>query len=65
MRVVLARIVARVELALAPGAEIKAAQRGFTVAPSDGVPVRVQRRKPNSATNRARAAAAPTVDHAP
>jgi len=65
MRVVLARIVANVELALLPGAEIKAAQRGFTVAPSDGVPVVVQRRKANSAINRARADAAPTVDHAP
>lgn len=65
MRVVLARIVARMDLRLAPGVAIKPQQRGFTVAPSDGVPVRVQRRSPNSATNRARAAAAPTVDHAP
>jgi hypothetical protein len=65
MRVVLARIVAQLDLELAPGAEVKAAQRGFTVAPSDGVPVLVQRRNPNSAINRARADAAPTVDHAP
>lgn len=65
MRVVLARLVATVDLALAPGVEVKPVQRGFTVAPSDGVPVRVQRRRPNSATSRARAAAPPTLDHAP
>ncbi len=65
MRVVLARIVATVDLTLAPGVDVKPVQRGFTVAPSDGVPVRVQRRKLNSATSRSRAAAAPTVDHAP
>jgi len=65
MRVVLARVVAEVDLALAPGVEVKPVQRGFTVAPSDGVPVRVQRRKSNSERSRARAAAAPTVDHAP
>ncbi|HEX9103159.1 MAG TPA: cytochrome P450 [Polyangia bacterium] len=44
MRVVLARIVASVDLALLPGVEVKPVQRGFTVAPSDGVPVRVRRR---------------------
>jgi cytochrome P450 len=65
MRVVLARIVAQVDLTLAPGAETKPAQRGFTVAPSDGVPVRVQRRRPNSEISRARDATAPTLDHAP
>jgi len=65
MRVVLARIVARMDLRLAPGVAIKPQQRGFTVAPSDGVPVRVQLRSANSAANRARAAAAPIVDHAP
>ena len=64
MRVVLARIVAAVDLALLPGVEVKPQQRGFTVAPSDGVPVRVQRRKPRSAASRDRTAAAPTVDHA-
>ncbi len=65
MRVVLARIVARVDLSLAPGVAVKPQQRGFTVAPSDGVPVRVQRRSPNSSTSRAQAAAAPSFDHAP
>lgn len=64
MRVVLARVVASVDLALAPGVTVKPVQRGFTVAPADGVPVRVQRRRPNSAVSRARAAAAPTFDHA-
>lgn len=64
MRVVLARIVAKVELALSAGATVRPVQRGFTVAPGDGVPVRVQRRRPSSATSRACAAAAPTVDHA-
>ncbi|MCU1283220.1 MAG: hypothetical protein JWM53_6766, partial [bacterium] len=57
-------VVQRVDLTLAPGVAVKPVQRGFTVAPSDGVSVRAQRRKPNSATTRARAAAAPTVDHA-
>ena len=65
MRVVLARLVAAVDLALAPGVEIKPVQRGFTVAPSDGVPVRVQRRRSTSEASRARAATAPTLDHAP
>ena len=64
MRVVLARVVAQVDLTLAPGVSIKPVQRGFTVAPSDGVPVRVQRRKPSSVVRRARADAAPTFDHA-
>jgi cytochrome P450 len=44
MRVVLARLVARVDLTLEPGVDIQPAQRGFTVAPSDGVPVRARRR---------------------
>jgi cytochrome P450 len=39
MRVVLARVVQRVDLTLAPGVAVKPVQRGFTVAPSDGVPV--------------------------
>ena len=59
MRVVLARIVARVDLTLAPGVAVKPQQRGFTVAPSNGVPVRVQRRSPNSSTSRACAAPRP------
>ena len=42
MRVVLARLCARVELTLEPGVDVKPVQRGFTVAPSDGVPVRVR-----------------------
>ncbi len=64
MRVVLARLVSRVDFALEAGVDIKPVQRGFTVAPSDGVPVRVQRRSVNSATTRSRAAAAPTFDQA-
>jgi cytochrome P450 len=64
MRVVLARVVARMYLTLEPGVSVKPVQRGFTVAPSDGVPVRVQRRSPNSSTSRAQAASAPSFDHA-
>ena len=45
MRVVLARLVARAELALDGGGKLRAAQRGFTVAPSNGLPVRVRLRK--------------------
>jgi cytochrome P450 len=71
MRVVLARIVARVDLTLAPGVAIKPVQRGFTVAPSDGVPVRVQLRRPlSTAATRpqtataAATASSPTFDDA-
>jgi cytochrome P450 len=42
MRVVLARLVARAELALDGNGGLRAVQRGFTVAPSNGLPVRVQ-----------------------
>ena len=59
MRVVLARLISRVELTLEPGVEIKPAQRGFTVAPSDGVPVRVHHRAPKSDTMPAHDAADP------
>ncbi|HZS39858.1 MAG TPA: cytochrome P450 [Polyangia bacterium] len=45
MRVVLARLVAQIDLEREPGVEIRPAQRGFTVAPSDGLPVRVRRRR--------------------
>jgi cytochrome P450 len=46
MRVVLARLVARFDFALeAP--EVKPVQRGFTVAPSDGLLVRVYHRTPD------------------
>lgn len=45
MRVVLARLVARVDMELQPGVAVKPAQRGFTVAPSDGVPLVVKRRQ--------------------
>lgn len=46
MRVILARLVSRIDMTLEPGVEIKPMQRGFTVAPSDGVPVRVRHRAP-------------------
>jgi cytochrome P450 len=52
MRVVLARLVARAELALDGGGALRAVQRGFTVAPSNGLPVRVRLRK-QSATKAA------------
>jgi hypothetical protein len=41
MRVVLARLVAQVDLQLKPGVVIRAVQRGLTAAPSHGVPVQV------------------------
>jgi cytochrome P450 len=59
MRVVLARLVGRVDMQLQPGVDIKPAQRGFTVAPSDGVPLIVHRRSANSSATRARVEAAP------
>jgi cytochrome P450 len=43
MRVVLARLVSRVELMLDGNEPLRAVQRGFTVAPSNGLPVRVRR----------------------
>jgi cytochrome P450 len=45
MRVVLARLVAQLEVERAPGPATKPVQRGFTVAPSEGLPVRVRRRR--------------------
>jgi cytochrome P450 len=45
MRLVLARLVQRTELALDGGGKLKPVQRGFTVAPSNGLPVRVHRRR--------------------
>jgi cytochrome P450 len=45
MRLVLARLVTRTELALDGGGKLKAVQRGFTVAPSNGLPVRVHLRR--------------------
>jgi cytochrome P450 len=45
MRVVLARIVQTLDLELAAEAPIRAQMRGFTIAPSEGLPVRVQRRR--------------------
>jgi cytochrome P450 len=47
MRVVLARLVQRTELALDGGGRLKPVQRGFTVAPSNGLPVRVHLRRQN------------------
>jgi cytochrome P450 len=43
MRVVLARLVAQFDIARAPGPAIKPVQRGFTVAPSEQMPVLVRR----------------------
>jgi cytochrome P450 len=43
MRVVLARLVAQLDLSLEPGVAIRPMQRGFTVAPSHGLPARVRR----------------------
>jgi cytochrome P450 len=45
MRVVLARIVQTFDLELASEAPIKPLMRGFTIAPSEGLPVRVHRRR--------------------
>jgi cytochrome P450 len=45
MRVVLSRLVTRTELALDGGGKIKPVQRGFTVAPSNGLAVRVHLRR--------------------
>jgi cytochrome P450 len=45
MRVVLARIVQTLDLTLAAEAPIRPLMRGFTIAPSEGLPVRVQRRR--------------------
>jgi cytochrome P450 len=45
MRVVLARIVQTFDLELTSQAPIKPLMRGFTIAPSEGLPVRVQRRR--------------------
>ena len=44
MRVVLARLVAELDLELASRGGTRAMQRGFTVAPADGMQVRVRRR---------------------
>jgi cytochrome P450 len=46
MRVVLARLVAHAELDAVKGADVRPAQRGFTIAPSGGMPVRVRLRRP-------------------
>jgi cytochrome P450 len=45
MRVVLARIVQTLDLELASDAPIRPLMRGFTIAPSEGLPVRVHRRR--------------------
>lgn len=46
MRVVLARIVASVDLALAGDAPTRPVMRGLTIAPDNGLPVRIRRRAP-------------------
>lgn len=58
MRVILARLVARAELEAAAGVEVKPTQRGFTIAPSNGVPVRVRLRQPARAATQTREGAA-------
>ena len=45
MKVVLASILAHVELASAPGARVRLVRRGITLAPSGGMPVIVTRRR--------------------
>jgi cytochrome P450 len=45
MKVVLASILAHVELAPAPGARVRLVRRGITLAPSGGMPVLVTRRR--------------------
>ena len=45
MRVVLARIVETLDLEPASEAPIRPLMRGFTIAPSEGLPVRVRRRR--------------------
>jgi cytochrome P450 len=42
MRVVLARLVAQVDLELVDGRRVRPVQRGIIVTPSDGLPVRVR-----------------------
>jgi cytochrome P450 len=49
MRVVLARIVQTLDLSLAPEAPIQPLMRGFTIAPSEHLPVRVYRRRAGQA----------------
>jgi cytochrome P450 len=55
MRVVMARLLAHADVEAAPGAEATPAQRGFTISPSNGVPVRIRLRRREA---RAQAAAA-------
>jgi cytochrome P450 len=63
MRVVLARLVAHAGLEAEKGAQAQPAQRGFTIAPSNGVPVRVRLRGPASQPLTAReSGAAATAD---
>jgi cytochrome P450 len=45
MRVVLARLVAQLDLEAVAGIETRPMQRGFTISPSNGVPVRVRLRR--------------------
>jgi cytochrome P450 len=44
MKVVLAQVLARVELAAVPGYRVRLVRRSVTFAPSEGMPVVVQRR---------------------
>ena len=44
MKIVLATILARTDLAAAPGKRIKLVRRGITFAPSGGMPIVVTRR---------------------
>ncbi len=60
MRVVLARLVAQVDFEADAEARVRPMQRGFTVAPSRGLPVRVRlhhepRRAPQRESHEARA----------
>jgi cytochrome P450 len=44
MRIVLARLLARFDVAIAPGVTVRAVQRGITIGPEGGLPVRLTRR---------------------
>lgn len=50
MRVVLARLVSTVDLTLAGDAPTRAVMRGLTIAPDNGLPVRVRRRAPKASS---------------
>lgn len=46
MRIVLARLLTSYDVSIAPGVTVRAVQRGITVGPEGGLPVRLTRREP-------------------